>query len=107
VGRGSFVPGYAPPAYCHNCGSPFPWLERKLLAAQNLAATLEDLSAEDRETLDRTLPDLVKDTPATQVAAVRFKRIMTKIGKGGVGMFRELLVDVLSEAAKKVLWPLP
>ena len=93
------------PAFCHACGKPYPWTESRLKAAQELSQEVEGLSDSERETLRASLDDLVRDTPRTTVAATRFKRLAAKAGKGAADAFKNLLVDVLSETAKKVIWP--
>lgn len=93
------------PAFCHACGKPYPWTESKLKAARELAEEVEGLTHDERETLKASLDDLVRDTPRTTVAATRFKRLVAKSGKVAVESFRSILVDVLSEAAKKVIFP--
>ena len=98
--------GYAKPAFCVACGSPFPWTESKLKAAKELSDEL-DLSIEDISKLKESLGDLVKDTPKTTVAATRFKKIMSKAGKSAGDGFRKILIDVITEAAKKIIWPSP
>jgi len=82
----------------------YPWTEAKLSAAQELADEL-DLTEQEKEMLKQSLPELVKDTPRTQVAANRFKRLATKGGELALGMFRDILVDVMSETAKKLIFP--
>jgi len=62
------------------------------------------LDPEDREILDKSLPDLFASTPMTPVAAGRFKTVMRKAGSGAADAFHDLLVDVMSEAAKKAIW---
>ncbi len=52
-----------------------------------------------------SLDDIVRDTPKTTVAATRFKRILAKAGTGAGQAFRDILVDVISETAKKMIWP--
>jgi hypothetical protein len=47
----------------------------------------------------------VRDTPKTTVAATRFKKLVLKGGKELAGGFRDILVDIASETAKKILWP--
>lgn len=71
--RGDYdVPGvigffeYHPPAYCADCSGAFPWTERRLDAARELALDLDQLSEHEREQLQATLPDLVRDVPRTQ-----------------------------------------
>ena len=96
--------GYEAPPFCISCGKGFPWTEAKISAAAELADELERFDHEDRDLLRRSLDDLLADTPRTQVAAVRFKRLMVKAGKESAEAFRQILVDVLSETAKKAIW---
>jgi hypothetical protein len=93
------------PAFCDSCGSPYPWTESSLKAAQELAEELDGLSKEERQTLAASLDDLVRESPRTTLAATRFKRIAGKAGKGAADAFKEILVGVLSESAKKMIWP--
>lgn len=105
-----WVPGvlsalpYQPPAHCHECGTPYPWTAAKLEAAKELAHEAEDLTQEEREQLARSLDDIVADTPRTQLAASRFKRLMGKAGKGTAQAMRDIVVDIASEAARKSIF---
>ena len=103
--RGSMAVGFDVPSFCNNCGQPYPWTNSRLQAVHELAQELDILSDEDRNTLQKSIDDLVKDTPASTVATTKFKKIMDKIGRTTAGMFREILIDVLSEAAKKAIFP--
>lgn len=70
--------------HCHGCGRPYPWTERSIQAlteAVELAA--EDLSADERDALKDAIPDLIAETPRTQIAAARFKKAITKAGAFG------------------------
>lgn len=96
---------YHAPAFCGQCGAAFPWTEARLTAARELSKEVEHLSPREREELAEALPDLIRDVPMTPVAATRFRRLLTKAGGPALGMFRELLVDVMSEAAKKIVFP--
>ena len=104
-GGGIFVAGYDTPSYCHSCGMPFPWTEGKIQTALAIADELDNLSEDERNQLKDSIPDLVKDSPQTQLAIFRFKKLAGKMGSSVVGTFREILVDVVSEAVKKALWP--
>ena len=95
---------YRKATYCYNCSAPMPWTANALEAAEALAADLDTLSEEERETLQGTLSDLLADTSMTKVSAGRFKRLMVKAGGGAIDTFHDLLVDVMSEAAKKAIW---
>jgi len=103
--RGSMSIGYHVPSFCINCGQPYPWIKSKLQAAHELAQETGGISDEEREVLQKSIDDIVKDTPSTPLAITRFKKIMVKVGQTTAGMFREILVDVLSEAAKRALFP--
>jgi len=106
-----FVPGVIgigeelkTPAFCYNCRKAYPWTETKIEAAHELAQELEDLSSEDRETLTKSIDDIVSDSPRTVLGATRFKKIMAKIGKEGAAAFKEILIGVVSEGANKAIW---
>jgi len=47
---------------------------------------------------------MIRDDPRTTVAATRFKKIISNVGKATADGFKDILVDVLSETAKKILW---
>ena len=103
------VPGFVDddieaPAHCHACGKPYPWTASAIDAARELADELEGLNAEERESLKGTLDDLVRDSARTPVASLRFKKLAAKTGKEGAGMLKDVLVGVVSEAARKAIW---
>jgi hypothetical protein len=106
-----YVPGvsaigftFHPPGFCHKCGNPFPWTERKRQAAIDLFGE-EDVTEEDRATFERSVREITKDTPQAQVASKRILKVLKKVGAGTATAIRDILVDVASEAAKKVLLP--
>ena len=101
----SLLETMAAPSFCHKCGKPYPWTEAKLKAAHDLAQELEDISEEEKKILSKSIDDIIKDTPLTTVATTRFKKILSKTGKSTVDAFRDLLIDIASETAKKMLWP--
>ena len=104
--RDALIAGpYFPPKFCEGCGKSFPWTEAKLKAAQELADEQDNLIPEERETLKKSLDDIVRDTPHTAVAATRFKKLVAKAGPMAASGFKDLLVDVISETAKKMIWP--
>lgn len=101
------VPGFAkqgpPAAYCYSCGRPYPWTVARLQAAQDLL-DLVGGSDPEHERLKGSLGDLVVDTPKTQVAATRMGFFLQRVAPQAAEAMRQLLVDVASEAAKKVLF---
>lgn len=93
------------PNYCENCGKPFPWTETALREAHEFVNSQDALSEEDRKTLDNSIDDLVRNTPSTTVKANKVKTILAKAGPTVASMFRDIIVDVASETAKKILFP--
>ena len=67
------------PAFCYKCGKPFPWTDAGLRAAEELADELDGLTSDERESLKKSLHDLVRETPRTRVAETRFKKTMRKV----------------------------
>ena len=94
---------YVPPKFCYQCGKAYPWTERRLDAARELAMELEGLQASERQELADSIGDIVRDTPRTQVAALRFKRLAGMAAKGAGDILWNLVVDVASETAKKTM----
>ena len=111
--RGDYVvPGYIGigdsyivPSFCHNCGKPYPWIATRLKAARELSDELDGLNPSEREQLKKSLDDIVTDTPQTAVAALKFKRLVAKAGIAAAGVLKDILVDIVSETAKKLIWP--
>ena len=63
-----------------------------------------DISDQERETLKGAIDDLSSDTPITQVAAQRYKRIVGSVGKAAGNALKSIMVDVITESAKKLLF---
>lgn len=91
--------------FCHNCGEPYPWTESRLKAARELAQEGEKLSKDEREQLTKSFDELVRDTPSTGLSAMRFKKIIAKVGGPSAEAFKTILVDIATETAKRLLWP--
>lgn len=103
--EGVFAPSrFRAPAFCPDCGVPYPWTESKLQAAKELAEELEGLTEEELRILAQSIDDLVKDTPKTELAATRTKKLIAKAGKEAAGTLRDILVDIASATAKKLLF---
>ncbi len=90
VARMRFIPNH-----CHECGEPYPWTKANAEALAALIDTLNELEPEEREQLRRSIPDIMADTPRSNVATVWLKRAFVKVGDEA----RNLLVDVLSKVA--------
>ena len=89
--------------YCAGCGKPFPWTETALMAARDYTDELEELSIEDKAILKATFTDLTIESPKTEIAASRFKRILRKLAPDVAETIRKTIVDIASETAIKLL----
>jgi hypothetical protein len=87
------------PAFCHNCGKPHPWTTKKIESFNTLMDETDNLKSEEKENLKKSVYDIISETPGTQLAVTRFKKVASKIGKNGM----DLLVDLASETIKKML----
>jgi hypothetical protein len=96
---------YSPPAYCHQCGAAYPWTTTRLEAARELARESDRLDDNEKGVLSRSLDDLVRETPNTPVAIARFKKLVAKAGGTVAESLKSILVEIVSEAVKKQIWP--
>jgi len=99
---GSSIP--PAPHFCHECGHPYPWTLRKINAAKELGDELDELSAPEREKLKFSLDDLIKDSPKTEVATFRFKKIMSKVGKESYEAMKAIIIEIVTESVKKAIF---
>ena len=74
-----------------------------LSAAKEYTDDLDQLSAEEKNTLKGTFDDLAHDTARTPLAASRFKKFVGKIGPVAGSILQKIIETVATEAAKKHL----
>ncbi len=108
--RGNVLDGwpdlnYKAPKFCINCGNPYPWTQSRLTAATELVNNLTSIGESDKAILVTTINDLVKNTPSASIASTRFKTMMVKVGNTTASLLRDILVDVMSDAARKAIFP--
>jgi hypothetical protein len=109
--QGSYhVPGFGSeelkqlPAFCHECGEAYTWTVSRLDSACDLADQL-GLDVPNRALLDKSIEELIRDTPRAPAEAVRFKAIVEKAQPWGLEAFRQIIGAAVGEAAKKLIWP--
>jgi hypothetical protein len=90
------------PKYCTKCGRAFLW---QVAALENLEGVLKEsgLSDSDLKEMTTALPDVVHDTPKTQLASMKFKRILGGLKKPAYDIAVKVVTDIASETAKKVM----
>jgi len=99
----SQTPPYTRPAFCNACGRPFPWTETAIATAKEYAAAVQ-LHADQQEFAD-LIENLVRDNPRTIISATRFKQLLDGAGSAASEGFQKILVDVVTESVKKMIWP--
>ena len=104
--EGGFLGGgkYQAPAYCHLCGNAYPWTETALHSAKELVEELDQLNRDEKDKLNGSIEELVRNSPKAQVAAVRFKNLMEKAGGIAADAMGGILGNVVSEAIKKLIF---
>jgi hypothetical protein len=98
-------PEYTRPAFCSDCSKPYPWTEAAIAAANELAQM--ELQKADLDGLANIIENLVRDTPQTAVAATRFRLLMAKVKPPVAEAFKAILINVVTEAAKRLIYPGP
>lgn len=96
---------YDPPAFCHSCGKPFPWTERKVQAAIELFVDEVGKGTDQAKEFEQSIHDIVRDTPMAQVAASRITVSLKKLPGHAAEVIRGLVVEVAAEGIKKLIWP--
>jgi hypothetical protein len=64
-----------------------------------------ELDIPERTLLEKSIEELVRDTPRATAEAVRFKTIVENAKPWGIAAFKEILYAAVSEAAKRTIWP--
>lgn len=95
---------YLTPSYCHNCGDSFPWTNRSKEAATELINLSNDLNESEKTDFKESIEDLIKHTPKTSIALIKFKKYTAKAGGEIAKGLRDILIDLVSESVKKAIW---
>ena len=92
-----------PSNFCHDCGEPYPWTATGLKAAQKLADELDELTKAEKDQLKQSISQLITDTPQTELASVRYKRMFGKISRTSGVALNNIIASIATEAVKKYL----
>ena len=95
---------YSKPSYCIHCSKPYPWTKRAETAAIELIDFADNLTDNEKSDLKKSIDDLLRDTPNTIVAGVKFKKYAAKAGIEIAKGLKDVLVDLVSETVKKSIW---
>lgn len=102
-----FLSSYTSPAYCHECGKPFPWTESALSAATELVEDMEELNGDDQEKFKKSIMDIAFESPRTSLAANRIAKYLRRVTPATQEAFKTIMYGIATEAAKRLIWPIP
>ncbi len=89
------------PKNCHGCGAAYPWRQA---AISNAIEVLQmDLDPVDAEAVTSLVSVIAVESPRTEIAALKLKQLMAKLGKATYDIGVKVVSDVASETAKKAL----
>lgn len=71
------------PAFCHNCGEPYPWTKTFLETAEGMVDMFDELSPEQKLQLKETFPDLIVETPKSKLAALQASKLINGFQSAG------------------------
>lgn len=91
------------PQYCEHCGEPLPWTADVLASAGELIDLIDELKPEDRAALKERLPDLIADTPYTEVAAIRTAKLLGSVEPHFREAFKQIIYALLAAKAQAIL----
>lgn len=97
---------YQVPAYCHNCGKPYPWTESLLQEADTIIDSFDELTEEQRKLLKDKFPDLLTETPRTISSALTFSKLINGLTSVGSAVGKGFLVSLLEKHVPETLFTL-
>jgi hypothetical protein len=65
---------------------------------------MDELQEADREALKSTLPDLIRESPKTELAVVRYKKLLKKAADGSKEGLKKILWVIVTESVKRTLF---
>jgi len=90
-----------PAPYCGGCGKPYPWTERRAQAFIELAHLT--LNAQDAQEVEENLPDVMRDSPRTEVAVRKINGAFAKAGTWGLNTLKTAAPSLLTQSAMLLL----
>jgi Uncharacterized protein conserved in bacteria len=94
---------YTPPAYCHNCGSPFPWTEALIAEADKIIEMMSELTPAEKEELKLIFPDLIAETSSTISSSIKFEKLLKPVNALLISALQAATGNFIVAAATKFL----
>lgn len=91
--------------YCPFCSKPYPWTEKIFTNITEILSLDGDINSDTKSLIITALPDLIVETPNTQLAVAKFNTSYSKLNdviKSGV---KNILFSLISEVIKRQIFP--
>ncbi len=97
---------YHIPAYCYNCGNPYPWT-RDIIDNTNafIDENMPELSQEERSDLKARIPDITFESSKLPLSASRIAKYLAKVSSLAKEGFKNNIFGITLELAKRYIWP--
>lgn len=91
------------PKYCEYCGKPFPWTQSVIESISLIIQEESGLSRDLKQSVIESLPDVVSQTPRTELASIRMKKVLAGATSVAVDTIRQFIIDFGCELMKQRL----
>ncbi|MGB2986282.1 MAG: DUF2321 domain-containing protein [Phycisphaerae bacterium] len=85
---------FKPPAHCRVCGRAHIWTERKAEALKEFLAEIDGISPDELAKLVDVVPDVITETNRTETAAVRFGKLLKRVGPTVISLLTDILKQI-------------
>ena len=96
---------YTIPSYCRVCLEPYPWVDKLFNEVVELLALDIDLDNQSKDLIKTAIPGLIVEDMYTPIAAEKYKKGIAKAKEPLVNLLKSLLIDMVCETAKKIIFP--
>ena len=91
------------PNNCQGCGTAFPWRQDAIASAIEILQMQLEEEEQDATEVAELVPVIAIETPKTQLAALKLKRLMSKLAKPAYDVSIKVVSDLVSETTKETL----
>lgn len=86
---------------CSHCGTAYPWRQEAI--ANAIEVVQMEMDAADAAFVPELVNMVIIEAPRTEVAALKLKKLLGKLGRPAYDVSINVLSDLISETAKKAL----
>ncbi|OLS16888.1 MAG: hypothetical protein HeimC2_45660 [Candidatus Heimdallarchaeota archaeon LC_2] len=95
---------YDIPLYCGDCGKPYIWTDIMLKSTKQLIAEMDKLSENEKLEMQKSIEDILQDTPRTPLAIIKFKKLIKKTSTAFANSIRNILINGIKDEISEQLF---